>query len=119
MLNKIKLTYRESNDQSNLWTPYHTRFKCKIKYCGLSYTFSYQCNTDYDTPNLINCLGAIISDMNCYDSCRDMSDFNWEFGYTDDKAYKACKRTSKALHRLFTDEEIGKIYNEIEENEGF
>ena len=46
-----------------------------------------------------------------------MSDFNWEFGYTDDKAYKACKRTSKALHRLFTIDEIAKITDEIDENE--
>lgn len=119
MLNKIKLIYRESNNQSNLFTPNHTRFKCKIKYCGLSFTFPYQCNTAYNEPNLVDCLRGIIMDMDCYDSCRDMSDFNWEFGYTDDKAYKACKRTSKALHRLFTDEEIGKIYKEIEENEGF
>ena len=120
MLNKIKFSYREADNKSNLFTQYHTRFKCKIKYCGLSFTFPYQCNTDHDTPNLIDCLRAIIFDMDCYDNCGgDMSDFNWEFGYTDDKAYKACKKTSKALHRLFTDEEINKIYKEIDENEGF
>ncbi|MBR2832996.1 MAG: hypothetical protein IKE75_00905 [Bacilli bacterium] len=120
MLNKIKFSYREADNQSNLFTQYHTRFKCKIKYCGLSFTFPYQCNTEHDIPNLVDCLRAIISDMDCYDSCGgDMSDFNWEFGYTDDKAYKGCKRISKALHRLFTDEEINKIYKEIDENEGF
>ena len=117
MLNEIKLSYRESDNQNNTFTPYHTRFKCKIKYCGLSFSFPYQCNTSHDEPNLIDCLRAIIFDMDCYDGCRDMSDFNWEFGYTDDKAYKACKRTSKALHRLFTSDEIAKITDEIDENE--
>lgn len=119
MLNKIKFSYREANDQTNCFTPYHTRFKCKIKYCGLTYTFPYQCNVSHDEPNLIDCLRAIIMDMDCFDGCRDMSDFNWEFGYTDDKVYKACKKTSKALHRLFTDAEIGEITREIDENEGF
>ena len=42
-----------------------------------------------------------------------MEDFNFEFGYLDDKAYKACKKTSKALHRLFTDEELAEIGDEL------
>ena len=120
MLNKIKFTYHESDNQNNLFTPNHTRFKCKIKYCGLSYTFHYQCNTAHTEPNLYDCLYALINDMDCYDMSRDMKDFNFNFayGYFDDKAYKACKKTSKALHRLFTDEEIGKIAREIDKNEG-
>lgn len=119
MLNKIKLSYHEAENQKDCFTPYHTRFKCKIKYCGLSYTFYYQCNVSHDEPNLIDCMRAIILDMDCYDGCRDMADFNLEFGYMDDKAYKTCKKTSKALHRLFTDKEISKITQEIDENEGF
>ena len=119
MLNKIKFSYREADEQKNLFTPYHTLFKCKIKIDGLQYTFNYQCNTAVAEPNLIDCMYAIISDMDCYDAAKDMSDFNYEFGYIDDKAYKACKKTSKALHRLFTDEEIGEITRELEEEEGF
>jgi len=118
MLNKIKLSYKVADKQENLFTPSHTLFKCKIKVDGLQFTFPYQCNTEHDEPNLIDCLRAIICDMDCFDGCRDMSDFNWEFGCTDDKAYKACKRTSKALHRLFTDAEISEITKEIDENEG-
>lgn len=30
------------------------------------------------------------------------------------KAYKACKRTYNALHRLFSEDELTEIYNEIE-----
>ena len=115
MLNKIKFSYREADKQVGLFTPRHTLFKCKIKVNGLQFTFPYQCNTAYIEPNLCNCLSSLITDMDCYDSCRDMADFNFEFGYVDDKAYKACKKVSKAMHRLFTDEEIGKLAEEIEE----
>lgn len=113
MLNKIKFSYKEADEQIGLFTPSHTLFKCKIKVDGLQYTFPYQCNTAYKEPNLCDCMCAIISDMDCYDACRDMEDFNFEFGYLDDKAYKACKKTSKALHRLFTDEELGEISDEL------
>lgn len=123
MLNKIKFSYREADNQKDCFTPYHTRFKCKIKYCGLTYTFPYQCNISHDEPNLVDCMRAIILDMDCYDGCRNVMDFCNEFGYYNDangiKAYKACKKTSKALHRLFTDAEIGEITREIDENEGF
>ena len=122
MLNKIKFSYREANDQSHNFTPYHTKFKCKIKYYGLQYTFSYQCNTDHDTPNLVACLYAVTSDMFCYDNSRNLVDFCDELGYTNlieaEKAYKACKKTSKALHRLFTDDELDDIMEELTE-EGY
>ena len=118
MLNKIKFSYRMADKQEGLITLSHTLFKCKIKVDGLQYTFNYQCNTAHDTPNICDCMYALISDMDCYDSARDMEDFNFEFGYFDDKAYKACKKTSKALHRLFTDDEIYQITEEIAE-EGF
>ena len=69
------------------------------------------------TPNLLDCMNAIIGDMDCYDVCRNLSDFCSEFGYDDivqaEKAYKACKKTSKALHRLFTDEELAEIGEEL------
>ena len=116
MLNKIKFSYRESDNQSNLFTPYHARFKCKIKYCGLSFSFPYQCNMAHSIPNLLDCMYAIISDMDCYDTSRDVVDFCNEFGYSDVKgikAYKACKKTSKALHRLFTNEELAEINEEL------
>lgn len=118
MLNKIKFSYREADKQEGLFTPNHTLFKCKIKVDGLQFTFPYQCNTAHDTPNLLDCMCAIISDMDCYDMSSDVVDFCDGFGYSDIKgvkAYKACKKISKALHRLFTDEELGELYNEISE----
>ncbi len=113
MLNKIKFSYREADEQVGLFTPCHTLFKCKIKVDGLQFTFNYQCNTAYTEPNLCDCMYAIISDMEAYDACRDIEDFNFEFGYLGDKEYKACKKTSKALHRLFTDEELAEISDEL------
>ena len=47
MLEKIKFSYKVADSQDDLFTPNHTRFKCKIKYMGLQYTFDYQCNTTY------------------------------------------------------------------------
>ena len=122
MLNKIKFFYREADKQEGLFTPNHTLFKCKIKVDGLQYTFNYQCNTAHQEPNLLACMYAIISDMDCYDISRNLADFCDELGFTDivdaEKAYKACKKTSKALHRLFTDEELAEIGDELTE-EGF
>lgn len=117
MLNKIKFSYKEADKQVGLFTPNHTLFKCKIKVDGCQFTFPYQCNTAYTTPNLLDCIHAVIMDMDAYDICRDLSDFCSDFGYDNiveaQKIYKACKRTSKALHRLFTDDEIAEIGDEL------
>lgn len=121
MLNKIKFSFKVADEQVELFTPCHTLFKCKIKVDGCQFTFNYQCNTAHNTPNLLDCMYAIISDMDCYDTSRDVIDFCNEFGYSDAKgikAYKACKKTSKALHRLFTDEELAEIGEELME-EGY
>ena len=121
MLNKIKFSFKVADEQVELFTPCHTLFKCKIKVDGCQFTFNYQCNTAHNTPNLLDCMYAIISDMDCYDTSRDVVDFCDEFGYSDAKgikAYKACKKTSKALHRLFTDEELAEIGEELME-EGY
>ena len=117
MLNKIKFSYKVADSQDNLFTPNHTRFKCKIKYMGLQYTFDYQCNTVSTYPNLKDCIECLFGDMQAYDEARDLVDFINEFGYADAcgiKAYKGCKKASKALHRLFTDAEIEIIWSEIE-----
>ena len=121
MLNKIKFSYREADKQEGLFTSSHTLFKCKIKVDGLQYTFPYQCNTKHMMPNLVNCLDCLLMDASCYEQSHDVVDFCSEFGYTGAegiKAYKACKKTYKALNRLFTDEEIGELTQELEE-EGF
>lgn len=116
MLNKIKFSYKVADKQKDLFTAYHTLFKCKIKYAGLSYTFNYQCNTTHMMPNLKDCLDSLLLDASSYESSENVIDFCSEFGYGDSKgikAYKACKKTYNAIHRLFTDEEIEKLYDEM------
>lgn len=112
-LEKITLNYEEHEDQTNLFTKYHTRFACTIKYNKKSYKFEYQCNTTHDEPNVEDCMYALINDMTSFEYCEDAFDFMNEFGYDDPmkakKAYKACERTSKALHRLFTNEELEEL----------
>ena len=119
MLNKIKVSYKEADKQEGLFTPNHTLFKCKIKVDGLQFTFPFQCNTTYDEPNLEICINALLLDASCYENSDGLLDFCTEFGYDEDKkglkAYKACKKTYKALHRLFTNEELEELYNEISE----
>ncbi len=118
MLNKIKFSYKVADSQDGCITSKHTKFKCKIKF-RLQYTFNYQCNTSFDKPNLKDCLDCLLLDASSYEQSRDVIDFCNEFGYEDKqglKAYKGCKKTYKALHRLFTEEEFDELCNEIEGN---
>ena len=66
-------------------------------------------------PEKKDCLYCILSDASCVESCTDEADFLTEFGYIDGgadqirkglKAFRACKRTKKAIERLFTADEI-------------
>lgn len=120
MLEKIKLTYEVSENQNNLFTQYHTRYNCKIKYNGKQYTFEYQCNPSADRiPNLNDCIDSLLLDMFSFEEALGIMDFMVNFGYSDyDYAmsiYKACEKTAKAMHRVFTDEEIQMIYDELNE----
>ena len=117
MLNKIKFSYKVADSQDGLFTPNHTKFKCKIKVNGVQWTFDYQCNTNYMYPTLKDCMDCVLGDMMAYDNARDVIDFCNEFGYADVqglKAYKGCKKASKALHRLFTDSELDELWEEVE-----
>lgn len=116
MLNKIKFTYKEADEQKNLFTPNHTLFKCKIKVDGVQYTFNYQCNTAHEEPNLLDCLNCLMLDASCYED-YSLEEFIREFegNYKD---YKNCKKVSKALNRLFTTEEWHELQNELE-REGY
>ena len=116
MLNKIKFSYEVAEKQEGLFTPNHTLYKCKIKFAGLTYTFKYQCNASFFEPNLKDCLDSLLLDASAYEQSRDVIDFCNEYGYSDSKgakAYKSCKKTYNAIHRLFTDSEIEMLYDEI------
>jgi hypothetical protein len=119
MLKKIKFSYKEASDQSKTFSPFHTRFKCKIKVDGLQYSFDYQCNLAVTEPNLVDCLRCVLMDAFAYDDMKDYDEYYNEYG-GDYKSYKACKKTSKTLHRLFSDAEIEQLDTELEmEEEGY
>lgn len=113
IIEKVKFNYNVADEQKGLITSSHTLYKCRIIYGGHRFTFPYQCNPDYSTPNKKDCLYAILNDADCYECAADVDDFLEEFGYTDslqnirrgEKAYKACKKTSAALNRIFTNKE--------------
>ena len=122
MLEKIKFSYEESEDRNNLFTSAHRKYVCIIKYNGKQYTFDYQCNPIYSKPNLNDCMDSLLLDGFSYSDSKDIIDFANEFGYDiyENKAevkriYNACKKTWKALNRLFTEDEISEIEKEVRE----
>ena len=122
MLEKIKFNYEVAEKQNELFTPAHRKYVCIIKYNGRQYTFDYQCNPIYSKPNLNDCMDSLLLDGFSYSDSKDIIDFANEFGYDiyENKAevkriYNACKKTWEALNRLFTDEELEELENEINE----
>lgn len=123
MLEKIAFIYKESDNQQNLFTPYHTRFECAIKYgtdCT-PYVFDYQCNTDHVLPNIKDVMYSLLLDAWSYDDAEDEYAFANEFGFDtiEDcekviKMYMACKKTSIAIHKMFTDAELETLEKETE-----
>lgn len=117
MLNKIKFTYEVSNNQTDLFTRSHKKYKCVIKYNNKQYTFDYQCNAKY-TPTLEDCVDCLLLDCFSYDDANDLYGFANDLGYelsdSDDikkvkRIYNACKKTSVAIHRIFTDNELDEL----------
>lgn len=117
ILNKIKFTYEEAvNPKSARFTSNHTIFDCKIVYNKKSYKFEYQCNAKHEMPTIERVMDCLMLDMESYESCFDVADFMVSFGYELEEAkriYKACEKTSKALHRIFTDDELGMIDDDL------
>lgn len=120
MLEKIKFNYEVANNQDDLFTSQHERYTCKIKYNKKQYTFDYQCNPHADMkPNLNDCIDCLMIDTFSFEEAKDINEFMLNFGYeefsTANKIYKACEKTAKAMHRLFTDDEIQAMYDELNE----
>lgn len=116
LFNNLSFSFQEADAQENLFTRFHVLYKCQIinKVSKHRYTFDYQCNPATKEPNLKDCLYCLLSDMSAVECSEDVAEFLIEFGYTGKpeeirngvKAFKSCKRTEKAIKRLFTSEEI-------------
>ena len=122
MLEKINFSCTESDNQNELFTVYHTRFDCMIKYNGKQFSFPYQCNTSHTMPNLKDCMECLLLDASSFENTTDILDFADEFGYDSyldiakiRKIYKACEKTYNRLHKMFTVEELVELEEEIAE----
>ena len=124
ILENIRFTYKTHENQNDLFTPEHVKYRCQVTYSGKQYTFNYQCNPSFSLPGKEECLSCLFSDASCYTCSADVDDFLRELGYDSDlgsirrgeKAYKACKRTADALRRLFTAEEHDLLATYLSEN---
>lgn len=117
IIDSLRFTATEADEQKDLFTPSHVLYKCRIinPANNRRYTFDYQCNPSAThEPTKEDCLYCLLSDASCVDSCTDEADFLTEFGYIDGgadqvrkglKAYKACERTAAAIDRIFTEDE--------------
>ena len=97
------------------------KYEVELNYNGETYTthytdsvMAYRNGEGIDFERVIECL---LLDKSAYDSCRDIDDFQSEFGYEKVseclKAYNSCKETSEGLERLFTEEELEQLQEEI------
>ena len=108
-------------------------YKVYISYNGKKtmFTFGDSIANTYDGKNPGNSeekyqeykntiLDCIVMDY--HSECENFDDFCAEFGYESDsrkayKTYKAVKRLSVKLHRVFTEADIEQLRNELEEAE--
>lgn len=96
---KAKFAYRESSNQSNLFTPHHTKYVVSIEYNNNKITFNYQCNPKYCEPSLEDCMYSYITDCIAYEECGgDLAYFN-QILYFDNE--KDCKRTFNLCRQSF------------------
>ena len=112
---EISVHLRESLNQDSRFSQHHMKFDGKLTCEGNTYYFTYQCNPAYTTPNVEDVLDALLCDASSYENSMDIDDFYKEFGYekVSDalKAYEACKETSNALHKMFSDSELDDLYD--------
>lgn len=126
ILYKIKYNAKESSNQDNNFTEYHTRFDCTLTYNNVTYNFDFQCNTDYTKPTKEVVLSSVLLDSRCYldskvndDDIDNLAQFQALFGYENIKdllkAYEGCKNAYNHISKMFTQEEQENLYNYLEE----
>lgn len=126
LINKIEYNVKESSNQNNTFTEYHTRFNCTLNYNNVTYNFDFQCNTESTEPTKEVVLSSVLSDSRCYldskvsdNDIDNLEEFNDLFGYMNIKellkAYDDCKNAYNHISKMFTKEEQENLYNYLEE----
>lgn len=120
MLDQIKFYYSVAENQENLFTYSHRKYRCIVKYNGKTITRFYQCNAKQQ-PTKEDFLYSLLMDSNSYECSDNYYDFCKEFGYEPYneeytghnkeayRAFKACERTNKRLYEVFTNEELEEL----------
>ena len=125
LINKIKYNVKESSNQYNNFTEYHTRYNVAIKYNNETYSLEYQCPSDI-IPTKEDVLSCILLDSRCYKEVKvndndidNLAEFKALFGYENIKdlceAYEGCKNAYNHISKMFTKEEQENLYNYLEE----
>lgn len=126
LIDKIEYNVKESSNQNNNFTIYHTRFDCTLNYNNVTYNFDFQCNTENTKPTKEVVLGCVLSDSRCYLDAKvnnsdidNLANFQALFGYEDIKdlweAYKGCKNAYSHISKMFTQEEQEQLFDYLEE----
>lgn len=78
IIDSLRFTATEADEQKDLFTPSHVLYKCRIinPANNRRYTFDYQCNPSAThEPTKKDCLYCLLSDASCFESCADEADF--------------------------------------------
>ena len=118
-MNILTVTTIKSTWANGYCKKYFLELEYNNKKYDFDYTdsvYNYKKNNALRNDDVIYCL---LSDMNCFDSCIDIDDFANEFGYNKISellnAYNGCKKTSEAMHEIFTDIELEQLQKEFED----
>ena len=96
-------------------------FKVKIKVKDRSYTTYYSQGYGLKRePKTSDVLSCLVMDAASYENARDIDDFVAETGFEIsckadvrkvEKIFKACAKTSDAMKRLYSEDELQELYN--------
>ena len=108
-------------------------YKVYLSFNGKKTMFTYGDSIANSTEGKSPCYNVITNQeykndiLDCitrdyYSECENFDDFCTEFGYDSDsrksyKVYKAVKRQSEKLHKVFTNADIDQLRSELEEPE--
>ena len=115
MLEKIRTTksYKGKSEMTS-GNAYTVRVYYNGKYCQMTFHDNYENKSDKN--DFVYCL---LSDADAYNNTMGLDDFADLFGYYDIKkcvkAYNCCKRQAEKVKRLFTEEEVEHLWEELQE----
>lgn len=126
LIQRINIEVKESDDQENLITKYHTKFDFTINYNNVCYTSQYQCNLNQLKAYKEYILHSVLYDAMCYEECNTSDDsienlenFRLLFGYENIKdlinVYRGCKNAYDHVTKMFTKNEKDMLIDYFEE----